>query len=73
MLVDVWRDQLEGYVVFGEGSFHFLGAFVVEDMEKWRETVVSEFEMELCPGCGEFEGLACLQGLGEDDIAVILV
>ena len=30
--VDVWRYALEGNVIFGEGLFYVVGAFVVDDV-----------------------------------------
>ena len=30
--VDMWRHALEGNVIFGEGLFYVVGAFVVDDV-----------------------------------------
>jgi hypothetical protein len=39
--MNVWWYQLEGYRVFCESSLHEVGAFVVEDVESWGESIVS--------------------------------
>jgi hypothetical protein len=40
--VDIGWHELEIYRVFGEGLFHNVGAFVVQDVESWGKTVVSK-------------------------------
>ena len=44
-LMDAWWHQLEVDRVFGESLLHEVGTFVVEDVESWGESVVSELEV----------------------------
>jgi hypothetical protein len=64
---------LESDVVLFEGSFEFVGAFIVEDVELWGIFVGLELLMETGPGGGQFAGLVGLEWFRKDDVAVIVV
>ena len=64
---------MESDVVLFEGSFEFVGAFIVEDVELWGIFVGLELLMETGPGGGQFAGLVGLEWFRKDDVAVIVV
>jgi hypothetical protein len=71
--VAMWWDPLEINLVFLEGLFQLVGAFVVENVEIRCVSVQLESSVEGGPSTGEFAGLAGLEWLCEDSIAVIVV
>jgi hypothetical protein len=66
-------DALEINVVFLECLFKFIGALIVKDMEVWGVAMGLQFGVQLGPASGELGGLACLEGLGKDGVAIIVV
>jgi hypothetical protein len=66
-------DPLEINLVFLEGLFQFVGAFVVENVEIGCVSVQLEPSVEGGPCTGEFAGLPGLEWLCEDSIAIIVV
>ena len=56
--MDMGEGELKSNVVFGEGFFHFGGAFVVKHVKLWGGSIGLKFLVEHCPGRGDFTGLA---------------
>jgi hypothetical protein len=71
--MDVRWYELEVDVVFFESSFYFIGAFVIEDVERRSIAIGLQAVVEAGPSSGELAGLACFEGLGEDGVTVIIV
>ena len=66
-------DSLEGYIVFPEGFFEFIRAFIVEDVEFGWKSVRLELGVQTGPGVGQLASLASFEGFGKDCVAVVVM
>ncbi len=71
--MDVGWHEFELDLVFAEGFAEIFGAFIVQDVEAWGVSIVSEFEEQLSPGLGEFCGLSSFGRPGKDKVSVVII
>ena len=64
---------LEVYFIFAESLLESIGTFVVQDVEFGGKAIGLELGVEAGPGVCELTGLSCLEWLGEDGVAVMIV
>lgn len=66
-------NTLEGDVVLGEGSFEFLGTFVVEDMQVRWMALLDKFQMGGLPSSTDTGSLAIGNGNGMNGVGILMI